>query len=231
LRPALWVDECAALLGGSHCAYCDRAGAGGAICATCTEALPWNGVQCPGCALPQAAPVLCRVCAAQPRAFDGAWTAFVYAAPVQAGVHGLKYAARFDQGRLLVLPMAQALRRRPQALPDLLLPVPLHRARMFSRGYNQAAELARRIGRELGIGVDPLGVQRLRPTIDQIGQRAAERRRNLQGAFACSRDLSGRHVALIDDVMTTGATLEALARAVRAAGAARIEAWALARVP
>jgi ComF family protein len=114
-------------------------------------------------------------------------------------------------------------------LPALVIPVPLHDTRLMRRGYNQALELAHGMQRVLDIEVDAGAARRLRRTRDQIGLNPAQRRRNVHEAFAVDARVAGRHIALLDDVMTTGATLADLARAARHAGAARIEAWALAR--
>jgi ComF family protein len=108
--------------------------------------------------------------------------------------------------------------------------VPLHPRRLVARGYNQALELARRIARRMQIELAPHAAKRIRLTEDQIGKSAAQRRRNVRGAFAVTQSLDGQHVALLDDVMTTGATLGELARMCRKAGAARVEVWAAARV-
>ena len=213
-----------------QCRFCGVAGAQ-PVCADCRRELPWNRPACSGCALPTPLPLPCPACQKKPRAFDAAFAAFRYAVPAAQAVLGLKYAARFVEARWLAEAMAAALRERDAPLPELLVPVPLHRARLFRRGHNQALEVARRLGRELGIAVDARAARRLRATPDQIGLSAAQRRRNLKGAFAVEARIAGRHVALLDDVMTTGATLEELARACRAAGAARVEAWAVARQP
>lgn len=202
------------------------------VCTDCQRELPWNRPACPGCALPSPRGVPCPACLDRPRAFDAAFAAFRYETPGAQGLLGLKYAARFAEARWLAQAMAEALRERSEPLPELILPVPLHRGRLFRRGYNQTVELARPLGRALGVRVEPRAARRLRATRDQIGLTAAERRRNLQGAFAVeAATVRGRHLALLDDVMTTGATLEELARACQAAGAARVEAWALARQP
>lgn len=221
------------LIAPAQCRFCGSASVSDEedLCAACRAGLPWNAPACPGCALPSALPVLCAECQRRPRAFDTAWTAFVHAAPVRSAVVSLKYRARFDQSRLLGRLMADALARRPDPLPQLLLPVPLHRWRLMRRGYNQALELARAISKRLDIEVDASAAKRTRATPSQVKQTAAQRRRNLRGVFRMDRDLDGIHVALLDDVMTTGATLEELARAARAAGAARIEAWAVTREP
>jgi ComF family protein len=114
-------------------------------------------------------------------------------------------------------------------LPDLLLPMPLHPQRLQERGFNQAAEIARHLGRRLAIPCDNNACRRIRPTPPQAGLSLRERLRNLRGAFDCSHDLSGRSVALVDDVMTTGASLNALAGAVKQAGAERVDCWVIAR--
>jgi len=219
------VDQWLARLFPLACAYCGAAGS--EICAECQAQLPWNRLACPGCARPQAHEGRCGRCHASPPAYDLAWTAFVLAAPVQQSIHGLKYRARFLEAARLARLLAPALPSRPQ----LIIPVPLHRGRLLRRGYNQAAELARWLTRLTAIPSDVHAARRGRATPDQIGKSAAERRRNLQGAFNVRRPLDGLHVALLDDVMTTGATLSELARACRRAGAARIEAWAVARTP
>lgn len=144
----------------------------------------------------------------------------------------MKYQARFLEARVLGQLMAeQLMRSRREAWPRWLIPVPLHRRRLWSRGYNQALELGRVLAAAIpGLELRPTIARRPRATADQIGMSAAQRRRNVRDAFVIDADLDGCHVALIDDVMTTGATLDALARACRRAGAARIEAWCAARV-
>jgi len=218
-----------------RCSLC-RQNSPDPVCADCREDLPWNRAACPRCARPQqsASPGysghLCASCADSPPPFDAGWSAFRYQAPIDKAVQGLKYHAGFRSGYWLGVEMARQLALRPPPLPQLLLPVPLHAQRLRRRGYNQALELARTVGRALEIEVDVHGARRLRATADQIGKSAAERRRNVKGAFEVDpRRLAGRHIALVDDVMTTGSTLAELARACRKAGAARIEVWTAAR--
>ena len=121
------------------------------------------------------------------------------------------------------------------AMPALLLSVPLSRERLRERGYNQSWELARRLGRSLRIDATPALLQRGRDTAHQIGMTRHERERNLRDAFwidpARRATLQGRHVALVDDVFTTGATAHAAAVALRRAGAARVDVWVIARTP
>ncbi len=116
-------------------------------------------------------------------------------------------------------------------MPEVLVPVPLHRARLAERGYNQALEIARVLSRGLGLPVDHGCCERILATLPQAGLDEGARRRNIRGAFSARRPLSWRHLAILDDVVTTGNTVEELARVLRRAGAARIEVWAVARTP
>ena len=214
-----------------HCVLCRASTRGICLCASCETSLPWITNPCRGCAAPLSGtePGLCADCLQDPPMFDHAWSAFRLAAPVHGMVHGLKYSARFSAAHLLGTLAAQKLARRPEPLPELLIPVPLHPLRQLRRGYNQAQELARAIQTTLAIPVAPRAAIRVRATPDQIGQSAVQRRRNLKNAFEIGLPLQGLHVALLDDVMTTGTTLAELARSCRKAGAMKIEAWALAR--
>ncbi len=214
-----------------HCRCCDAALAHGQLCDACEAGLPWNRSACGHCALPMQTSGICPQCVRRPPVFDRAYTAFRLGAPVQQGIHALKYHADFSQAYWLGTLMARQLAERDAGLPQLLIPVPLHPLRLMRRGYNQAAEIGRHLAPALGLRMDAALAARRRPTDDQIGQRAGARRRNMRGAVAVNADLSGMHVALLDDVMTTGATLNELARACRRAGAAHIEAWAVARTP
>lgn len=225
------VDDILASLLPRQCRNCGARLRSGLLCGACADALPWNDSACRHCARPLAGGPACRSCLQRPPHFDAAWAALRLEPPVQHHVHALKYHADFAQAQLLGELMATQLARRAAPLPQRLLPVPLHATRLLRRGYNQALEIARVLGTQLSIPVDSGAVLRRRATGDQIGQSAAARRRNMRDAFAVAGDLGGLHVALVDDVMTTGATLDELARACRAAGAARIEAWAAARTP
>lgn len=225
------VDNCLNKLLPARCRSCGNALEQGQLCSACTADLPWNDCACVRCALPMAVGGTCPRCLRRPPHFDSAWSAFRLETPVQHFVHALKYHADFAQAHILGELMAVRLSLRPAPLPQLLIPVPLHVRRLMRRGYNQAHEIARVIGARCHIEVEARAAQRVRATHDQIGQSASARRRNIRGAFAASRDLAGLHIALIDDVMTTGATLDALAHACRAAGAAHVEAWAAARTP
>jgi ComF family protein len=146
-------------------------------------------------------------------------------------VGGAKFRARLNLTRLLGQCLAIALRERGAAMPELILPVPLHAQRLRDRGYNQAQEVARTLGRELSIPVDVRTCARTLTTRPQAGLERKERRRNVRGAFQLQRRLDAAHVAILDDVVTTGCTVSELARVLRKAGVKRVDVWAVARTP
>lgn len=216
-----------------RCHACGSVTAGAPLCEPCAAALPWNERACRACALPLAADGpfgACSDCLDDAPPQDAAWTAFTYRAPVSRQIVALKFRGHLAPAHVLGTLMAARLARRPQPLPELLIPVPLHADRLRRRGYNQALELARAIGQRLPIRLAPEASWRVRATGEQTRLEAADRRRNVRGAFAVRADVHGRHIALLDDVITTGATVAELARTARRAGAARIEVWAAARV-
>ncbi|MEP6940450.1 MAG: ComF family protein [Rudaea sp.] len=225
----------------TRCLLCGACGdAPRDLCVACAGDLVRNRHACARCALPLSmdAP-LCGECLARPPPFDAAFAPFEYAHPLDLLLTGLKFGRSLAAGRVLADLWAHAIRNAladgsVAALPDVLVPIPLHRDRLRERGYNQALELARALGRDLGVPVVTNLLRRDRPTPAQTGLDAAARRRSLRGAFSfvpiAGKPLPTR-IALVDDVMTTGATIRECARVLRKSGAARIEAWALARAP
>ena len=221
----------------AHCILCGLRSHGGRLCGPCAEELPRLGQACRQCAVPimHSGLMLCGACLRHPPAWDSAIAALCYEYPVDQLVQRFKFHHNFACGQLLADELAGALQRSvepgPEQLPtDFLLPVPLHFTRRFQRGFNQAELLARSVGAELHIPVRVDLLQRTRRTAAQSGLDRTERRKNIRGAFAC-RDLAGKRIALVDDVLTTGLTLEACARAVRKAGASHVSIWVAARVP
>lgn len=221
----------AALLAPLRCQFCAAAAQTLPLCSGCRAALPWNRRACPRCARPQTHDGVCARCLQRPPPFAAAWAPLCLEPPVQQGIHALKYRAALQHAHWLGVLFAESLRDRNCIRPDLLMPVPLHRWRQWRRGYNQSAELARQIGRHAGLHVETAWARRTRHTADQIGMDAAARRRNVRGAFHVDARVRGLRIALVDDVMTTGATLAELARAARHAGATEVQAWAIARAP
>jgi len=175
------------------------------------------------------ASVLCGACEARPPAYDWGRAAARYEGPLREALHALKFGGR----RALARPLADLLVEQcGAALPAdaVVVPVPLGRDRERARGFNQAALIAGRAAKRLGLGLERRWLARVRATSPQSELAAAERSANVRGAFRASPEVRGRHVLLVDDVMTTGATLAECARAVAAAGAARVGVLAVARV-
>ncbi|HEX2540848.1 MAG TPA: ComF family protein [Caldimonas sp.] len=175
----------------------------------------------------------CGTCLATPPAFDAAIAWADYAAPWDRLVTDLKFHAALDLAPVFATALVAAAVSAGAAAPSLLLPVPLAAARLRERGYNQAWELARRVGRRLGIRADAGLLLRLRETSHQLSLPPAERLGNVRGAFAVEPgrrcELAGRSVALIDDVMTTGSTAAEIAAVLKQAGAAHVAVWVVAR--
>ncbi|NQD35399.1 ComF family protein [Permianibacter sp. IMCC34836] len=234
-----------------RCPVGDTAG----LCAVCRADLPWLGHACRRCALPLpiAAGALCGPCLRRPSPVDRSLCALRYQAPVGGLVSAFKFHRDLAAGAALADLLAQTVldqtgisqtvfRQTPMthadtdtgtdtrafSLPDAIVPVPLHPRRLRQRGYNQAAELAKPLARLLARPLLSHAVERCLDTADQIGLSALQRRRNLRKAFAVRAPLPA-HVAIVDDVLTTGATVLTLAKCLRAAGVSEITVWCLAR--
>jgi len=214
------------------CLLCGDAGTEGRdLCGPCARALPYNHPACPRCARPLAfeTGLPCGECQQHPPAFDSAFALFRYEEPVRHLILTLKFHARHPCARLLGDLLADALEGR-EDLPELILPVPLHSRRYRERGHNQSLEIARTLSRRLQIPLDLRSCVRAKATQAQSGLNdPKERRRNVKNAFALARPLQAGHVAILDDVVTSGATANELAKVLRKAGVGRIEVWACAR--
>jgi len=187
------------------------------LCVTCGAPVPAEGI------------TRCAACRDETLAFDYARAAASYGGAVREAVHVLKFGGRRSMARPLGdLIVDQCMD--PLLVPDMLVPVPLSHARERERGFNQAVLLAERLGERLGVRVRARWLVRLRATAAQSDLTAAERRANVANAFLATPAVSGRHVAVVDDVITTGATVSECARALRAAGARRVGVLAVARV-
>lgn len=213
----------------SHCVLCQADDPSGLhLCPDCRADLPWLAAGCPRCAVPLAVPGQpCGACQTRPPPFDTAVALFDYAPPLDGLVQQFKFGQGLYLARLFAGLLAERLADTPR--PDCILPVPLHPHRQRERGFNQALEIARPLARRLGCRVDVTTCVRARATPPQTQLSAARRRRNLRDAFRLARPLAARHIALLDDVMTTGSTLAALAGLLRQAGAERIDVWVCAR--
>ncbi len=205
------------------------------LCFGCRGELPLNHCCCPHCALPLPAhcdpATACGECQQKPPPFDHCIAPFLYQPPLDHLINGLKFRARLPNSRLLASLLVEQLRQRAVDRPDALIPVPLHRNRLRHRGYNQALELARHLGHQLSIPLDQTCCIRQHPTPPQAGSNREQRHRNLRGAFILHSQLTARHIALVDDVVTTGATAAELARTLKRGGVDRVDVWAVARTP
>ena len=216
-----------------YCLLCSRPSRGPReLCADCTRDLPWNRHACPRCALPMPAESdapLCGQCLKSPPPWDSAYSPLIYDWPLDRLLQGFKFQGELAIGRLLGELLADFLAASLAPRPDVLVPVPLHRARLRERGFNQALELMRPVSRRLHLRPDNRMCVRQVNTAVQSKLNAKERQRNLRDAFEVCRPVAGAHVAIVDDVITTGATVAALSKALREAGAARVSVWSLAR--
>ena len=206
------------------CLLCGSASGDAALCVPCHDELPGLPAGCPVCAMPGATGGTCGVCLRQPPRFDLTFAAWRYAYPVDKLVHALKFHGRLALSSFFARELATRM-----AQVDIVLPMPLHASRLAERGFNQAAEIARHFPAESKARLLLRGAARIRPTRPQADLPLAERSGNVRGAFACRIDLAGARVAVVDDVMTTGATLNELAGVLKRAGAARVENWIVAR--
>jgi ComF family protein len=215
----------------ASCVLCGKPGDDGReLCAECLVDLPYNPHACQRCAIPLPGPfALCGQCQTTTPPYDAAISIFRYDYPLDHLIQRLKFNAKLHLATLLGELMAEHLHHAAGTLPELLIPVPLHTARLRERGFNQALELARPIARALQRPLDYRSCVRLRATQAQSLLPAKEKRANVKNAFGVVRPIEARHVAIIDDVMTTGHTVQELAGIVRKAGVERIDVWVLAR--
>jgi ComF family protein len=212
---------------GGSCYLC-RGAAGGVLCAACDAGLPQlGGAACPSCALPSPGGALCGRCLAHPPAYDETIAALAYAFPADVLVQGLKFRGELALAPLLGQMLAARLPRGVRV--DWILPVPLAAGRLRERGFNQALEIARTVATATGCRLAPRLAERGRDTPPQLELPLEERARNVRGAFRCAARLERAEVAIVDDVMTTGATLDELAATLKRAGAARVVNWVVAR--
>ncbi len=224
-----WIISIQKLIHPSTCLLCGAPGQDNLdLCRCCYQDLPWIVHACLRCGIPL--PVgdsLCGHCLKHPPVLDRTQVLWRYTPPVSGLISALKFRGRLPCARLLGELMALRLKDGPK--PDCLLPIPLHPRRYRERGFNQAIEIGHPVSQRLDIPLRPRLCQRIRATPPQHELDASMRRSNLVGAFKASHAVKGLNLALIDDVMTTGTTVREVASTLKQAGAARVEAWVLAR--
>lgn len=221
----LWPTQCIICLGPGRYPH--------DICSACRDQLPRNNSACAICALPLPRAIdgasVCGRCAVRLPAFRRVLAPFLFQAPIDALITDLKFARQLRAGKLLGdLLAAEAVHA---SQPQALVPVPLHPARLRSRGFNQSSEIALRLARRLHIPILTGVLTRIRDTPAQSRLDRQQRRKNLRAAFCCPQANGLDHVALVDDVVTTAATVEAAARELRRCGVNTVDVWAVARTP
>ena len=216
----------------SQCAVC-RSWSRARVCPACVARFATAHERCPRCALPTPGAAVCGECLCDPPPFHRCIAALDYGFPWDGIVGALKFRDALDLAGVLASRMAEAVRDGAVALPSLVVPVPLSPGRLRERGYNQAWELARRVGPTLGVGTRARVLVRRRDTPRQSGLSRQQRMANVRGSFEVPPPerplLRGRDIALVDDVMTTGATVREAARVLRESGARSVQVWVAGR--
>ena len=196
------------------------------LCTGCYEDLPWhNAPQCPQCGLSSNG-LVCGSCLSEPPDFDAPISLFTYDFPLDAMMQRYKYGSMLNLGYIF----GEILSKKVQLTDiDLIIPMPMHPTRLKERGFNQSLEIAKVITKNHTEKLNNALVQRQRYTPPQASLPLKERVKNIKGVFATSADLTGKRIAIVDDVMTTGASLNELAKTLKKAGAVRVECWVVAR--
>jgi ComF family protein len=212
------------------CQLCGAEGTAGSLCTPCLADLPWLPRDaCAVCALPLPSGRVCGACLDRPPRFHRVEAVFAYGFPVDALIHAYKYGGRLALAHALGGLLAQRVARDVDAEVDAIVPMPLARGRLAERGFNQALEIARVVAARIGVDLLASACRKVTDTPAQAALPWKERARNVRRAFVCDVDLGGRRVAVVDDVLTTGATLDELARVLRRAGASEVRGWVIAR--
>lgn len=219
------------------CVLCGAGSGVELVCAGCRTELPPPPVPaCPSCAGPvHSEPIytnldhrqVCGACLTHPPAYDRTIAALSYRFPADGLIQALKYRSQLPLARLFAELLGQAVSRAPR--PDVLIPMPLHPDRARQRGFNQATEIAKSLAKDLDIALDTASLSRTRNTMAQAALPLDQRHGNVKGAFTCAASVEALHVAVLDDVMTSGATLNEAALALKKAGAAEVSLWVVAR--
>ncbi|MGZ4958940.1 MAG: double zinc ribbon domain-containing protein [Methylomonas sp.] len=202
------------------------------LCADCYDDLPRNRHCCYRCgenfAVAVSAPQLCGRCLAKPPHFDETLAPFLYQGNIRYLITQLKFGHQYKNARLLAALLVRHIAQNAE-LPDCIVPVPLHRNRYRHRGFNQSIELARHLSKLLRLPMDLHSCVRNRDTAHQTSLPAKQRDKNMRMAFNIENELNFQHVAIIDDVLTTGATVSELALALKQSGIRRVDVWVCAR--
>ena len=213
-----------------RCLLCGLPAGDSHLCAGCEADLPRVGLACPHCAAPVVTQGVCAACLQHPPSFSSACAPLIYAGTARYLLIQFKYQRRLSYAQPLIQSLLHELRERDETLPQALIPVPIHAKRLRERGFNQALELTRPLGAALGVRVWPGAVRRVRETRPQNQLAEDERVANVRGVFALHDGLElPEHVAIVDDVLTTGATARELARVFAKHGCKQVDVWCACR--
>lgn len=203
------------------------------LCSNCQRQLPFNEMACLSCALPLPQDIspgaICGKCQKKPPAFDASLSLFRYEQPVVWLIQQLKFNDRLAHARLLGGLLAQKIQRYDM-LSQCIIPVPLFRKRLRQRGFNQSVELAKPVAKKTGLPLELNLIERVKPTESQTGLDSRQRRKNIKGAFGVVKAIPYRRVAIVDDVVTTGSTVNEIACVLKRAGVKHVDVWSIARV-
>lgn len=205
------------------------------LCTSCSSLLPWLARVCEYCAIPLQANSLtpyCGQCLKQRPIFQNSYMLFEYAKPISTYILALKFSQQIHYAELFGELFAQKIQSEWYAnkpLPQVIMPVPLHPQRLAQRGYNQAIEIAKPIAKKLQLPLGRHYCQRTKATLAQANIDADQRKDNVKNAFTVKQQLPYQHIAILDDVYTTGCTVTALSKALFKAGIKKIDIWSIAR--
>ena len=203
------------------------------LCQPCHDAQIKTGSHCYCCAKQFSSNSLtrhlCGDCQKNPPAFDNTYAPYTHQGAIRYLINQCKFNGSYKNTRVLGLLLANHLRKQTNTLPELIIPVPLHPKRYQQRGFNQTLEIGKIISRELSIPIDNNCCQRIKNTDHQISLTAKQRHKNIKNAFQVIKTPNARHIAILDDVMTTGATTNELAKTLKTAGVSQIDIWVCAR--
>jgi ComF family protein len=228
-----WINIIQDYLLPPTCILCGNTGANSLdLCNSCYQRLLRNNQCCYRCAeifeIATISPVLCGRCLSSNPAFDETYAPFIYQGEMRHLITSLKFGAHYKNARLLGLLLAEHLKKTAEK-PDLILPVPLHKTRYQQRGFNQAIEIAKTVAKELKIPLNLNSCIRHRDTPHQTALTAKQRRKNIKNAFSIINPIHAQHIAILDDVMTTGSTAHELAYLLKKAGVDQVDVWVCAR--
>lgn len=227
-----WLDIIQDRVFPPTCILCNLSSKTFDICEPCTISLEKNTNCCYRCGETFESSVntseICGKCIYTPPAYDETHAPFIFQSGIRYLIHNLKFHNSYKNSRLLGRLISESLQN-TASLPELIIPVPLHPVRYRQRGFNQSLEIARTVSNQLKIPLDYSSCQRKKYTLQQSDLPAKRRKNNLRNAFTIARPINADHIVILDDVMTTGATANELAKTLKKAGVCRVDVWVCAR--